>query len=284
MDLRRSILLALARRYIAGEDVSGLVSLAKRLNSQGFRITANYLGEDVATDEQVRRNVDEYILLMEAFEKGKLASSISIKPTQVGLSLSREIASKNVNRILEQAADLDQFVWIDMESSPYTDDILRIYLSHKQSYSNIGITLQAYLKRSQGDLKRMLENESKIRVVKGAYNETPDIMLKGKSEIRNNLAEMLKALFKQNNFFSIGTHDNKLIELATALSHEFSNDNFEFQFLKGIREEKASELLDRRFKVSIYTPYGRSWMPYSIRRMRERDSATYFVLRSILRL
>src|SRR5579875_1662793 len=277
MDLRRSILLALARRYIAGEDVSGLVSLAKRLNSQGFRITANYLGEDVATDEQVRRNVDEYILLMEAFEKGKLASSISIKPTQVGLSLSREIASKNVNRILEQAADLDQFVWIDMESSPYTDDILRIYLSHKQSYSNIGITLQGYL-------KRMLENESKIRVVKGAYNETPDIMLKGKSEIRNNLAEMLKALFKQNNFFSIGTHDNKLIELATALSHEFSNDNFEFQFLKGIREEKASELLDRRFKVSIYTPYGRSWMPYSIRRMRERDSATYFVLRSILRL
>lgn len=171
-----------------------------------------------------------------------------------------------------------------MESSLYTDSIFQIYLSHKESFPNVGITLQAYLKRNQGDLKRMLENESKIRVMKGAYDEPPNIMLKAKSEIRNNLAEMLKALFKQNTFFSIGTHDNKLIELATSLSHEFSIDNFEFQFLKGIREEKASELLAKRFKVSIYTPYGRSWMPYSIRRMKERDSTTYFVLRSILRL
>lgn len=107
MDLRRSILLALAKRYIAGEDVSALVSLGKRLNSKGFEITTNYLGEDVTTDEQVRRNVDEYILLMEALNKDKLSSSISIKPTQVGLSLSREDASKAVERILEQAGRLE---------------------------------------------------------------------------------------------------------------------------------------------------------------------------------
>jgi proline dehydrogenase len=283
MNLKKAILLPLAKKYIAGEKMADLVSDIKILQKRGFKNVANFLGEE-ASENHVLTNVKEYISLMEVLKNDKLTAGLSIKPTQVGLSISKELALKNFEAILERASSSEQFIWIDMEGSAYTESTLDLYYSFQPSFSNVGITLQAYLRRSEGDLRNILAKEGFVRVVKGAYKEPEIIAFANKTEARKNFGNMLELLFNQENFFSIGTHDERLLRLAISFSTQFNKRNFEFQFLKGVREVRALELVNSGYNVAIYVPYGIYWIPYLARRIKEQNNTTSFILRKLLGL
>ncbi|MEM3637900.1 MAG: proline dehydrogenase family protein [Conexivisphaerales archaeon] len=273
-----SLLFPVAKHYIAGKYSSDITQVAKLLNSAGYRIIANYLGEDIEKEEEISLAVNQYIDLIEVLDQNMISGSISVKLTQLGLSVSDSIATENLSRIIDIAKARHRYVWIDMEGSNYTDKTIEIYSNALSSYKSIGIAIQAYLKRSQNDIEKLSKISGQIRLVKGAYHENPEILVGGRKETRENFARLLKILFSKDNFFAVATHDEKLIKLTQDLAKETRNENFEFQFLKGVREDRAAQLLSAGFKVSIYVPYGENWLPYALRRIKERRrNILYFV-------
>ncbi|MEM3802922.1 MAG: proline dehydrogenase family protein [Conexivisphaerales archaeon] len=272
------MLFPVAKHYIAGKYSSDITQVAKLLNSAGYRIIANYLGEDIEKEEEISLAVNQYIDLIEVLDQNMISGSISVKLTQLGLSVSDSIATENLSRIIDIAKARHRYVWIDMEGSNYTDKTIEIYSNALSSYKSIGIAIQAYLKRSQNDIEKLSKISGQIRLVKGAYHENPEILVGGRKETRENFARLLKILFSKDNFFAVATHDEKLIKLTQDLAKETRNENFEFQFLKGVREDRAAQLLSAGFKVSIYVPYGENWLPYALRRIKERRrNILYFV-------
>jgi proline dehydrogenase len=187
----------------------------------------------------------------------------------VGLSISEKQCIENLDTIIEIALQSQSFVWIDMESSEYTDNTIKIYQNLFEKYERLGVAIQANLKRSQNDLELLLKKGSKIRLVKGAYHESVKNAYKTKHEVDKNYEKLMNTLFEQGNEFAIATHDSKLIEKAIDLSKKYER-KFEFQMLKGIRDELKPILTKKGFLVSEYIPYGTNWLPYSIRRLRER--------------
>ncbi|MEM0116904.1 MAG: proline dehydrogenase family protein [Conexivisphaerales archaeon] len=273
-----SLLFPVAKHYIAGKYSSDITQVAKLLNSAGYRIIANYLGEDIEKEEEISLAVNQYIDLIEVLDQNMISGSISVKLTQLGLSVSDSIATENLSRIIDIAKARHRYVWIDMEGSNYTDKTIEIYSNALSSYKSIGIAIQAYLKRSQNDIEKLSKISGQIRLVKGAYHENPEILVGGRKETRENFARLLKILFSKDNFFAVATHDEKLIKLTQDFAKETRNENFEFQFLKGVREDRAAQLLSAGFKVSIYVPYGENWLPYALRRIKERRrNILYFV-------
>jgi proline dehydrogenase len=195
--------------------------------------------------------------------------AISVKPTQVGLSISKKICLKNFQKIIKSAAKSHIFVWIDMESSDHTDQTIGIYYDLFARYERLGIALQANLKRTKNDMIDLISHGAKIRLVKGAYNEKKAISYKSKNDVDKNYLKLMKLLFKKGNEFGIATHDLNMIEHSVKLSKRYEK-KFEFQMLKGIRDELKPDLLKKGFVVTDYIPYGTNWLPYSIRRLKER--------------
>src|SRR5579875_559483 len=262
-----SLLFPVAKHYIAGKYSSDIAQNAKSLNSFGFRIIANYLGEDLTNDEDIKSAVNQYI---------------SVKLTQLGLSISDKLAMENLNSIVNEARAKDMYVWIDMESTNYTEKTLDIYYKTLATYKYVGVAIQSYLKRSESDIKELLNKGGQVRLVKGAYHEDPELLVGGRRETRENYAKLLKMLFSGKNFFAVATHDEKLIKLAQDLAKETRNENFEFQFLKGVREKRSLQLVSDGFKVSIYIPYGENWLPYALRRIKERRRNILYFAKAIV--
>jgi len=277
-----SLLFPMAKHYIAGKYSSDIAQIAKSLNSSGFRIIANYLGEDLTREEDIKSAVKQYINLIEVLDQNKISGCVSVKLTQLGLSISDKLAMENLGRIVDEARARDMYVWIDMESTNYTEKTLDIYYDTLATYKHIGVAVQSYLKRSLADIEKLLDEGGQVRLVKGAYHEKPDLLVGGKREIRDSYSKLLKILFTGKNFFAVATHDEKLIKLAQDLAKETRNENFEFQFLKGVREKRSLELVSDGFKVSIYIPYGENWLPYALRRIKERRRNILYFAKSIV--
>jgi proline dehydrogenase len=213
--------------------------------------------------------MEEYQKIVNSFRKWKVRGAISVKPTQIGLSISQKQCHRNFEKIIQHARSAHVFVWLDMESSEHTDEIIEIYHSFFSKYERLGIALQANLRRTENDLNDLLEMGAKIRLVKGAYREKASISFKTRKDVDDNFIKLMKILFKKGNEFAIASHDSKIIQKAQNLSKKHPK-KFEFQFLKGIREEIKPELIKKRFVVSDYIPYGTNWLPYSFRRIKER--------------
>jgi proline dehydrogenase len=277
-----SLLFPVAKHYIAGKYSSDIAQNAKSLNSFGFRIIANYLGEDLTNDEDIKSAVNQYISLIEVLDQNKISGCISVKLTQLGLSISDKLAMENLNSIVNEARAKDMYVWIDMESTNYTEKTLDIYYKTLATYKYVGVAIQSYLKRSESDIKELLNKGGQVRLVKGAYHEDPELLVGGRRETRENYAKLLKMLFSGKNFFAVATHDEKLIKLAQDLAKETRNENFEFQFLKGVREKRSLQLVSDGFKVSIYIPYGENWLPYALRRIKERRRNILYFAKAIV--
>lgn len=276
-----SILFSIAKVYIGGKDSNEVVQTAKTLNSTGFRIIANYLGEELSKEEDIQAAVKQYIDLIDIFDENRISGSISVKLTQLGLCVSDSLAWTNLKLILEKAKIRDRYVWIDMENTNYTDRTLSIYLKALAEYRNTGIAIQSYLKRSIDDVAMLQDRGGQVRLVKGAYQVSPEQLVGGKKEIRENFERLLKTVFSGQNFFAVATHDEKLIRLAQNLARETRNENFEFQFLKGVRERRSAQLLADGFKVAIYVPYGENWIPYALRRIKERRRNIWYFLKAL---
>ena len=240
----------------------------------------NRLGEHTPDLNLIQQYVEEYLKLLEAIKSEKLQATISIKPSQIGLTADVGLYRDNLLKILAKAEEEGRFVWIDMENSPYTESTVQVYRELLLTHKELGLCLQANMKRSKSDLEDLLPRGGKIRLVKGAYPENGDIAFKRRSELNANYRQLMHILFEQGKFFAIGTHDERMIGEAEKLSRD-RTANFEFQLLKGIRDDLKSRLLTDGFKVSEYIPYGPEWYNYSKRRMRERKRNILLLIRSI---
>ena len=267
--LIEKVLFKIAKQWIAGDTMEEALKSARKANENGMNAILNKLGEHMTSKAQVTQTVEDYLTLVSNLRRSKITGGLSIKPTQVGLAISTKECLSNLDTIIEKALQFQSFVWIDMESSEYTDDTFKIYQTLFEKYERLGVVVQANLKRTENDLGMLLKNGSKIRLVKGAYHENSKNAYRTRHEVDENYKKLMNVLFEQGNEFAIATHDSKLIDLAMDLSKKHEK-KFEFQMLKGIRDELKPILVKSGFEVSEYIPYGTNWLPYSIRRLKER--------------
>ncbi len=267
--LIEKVLFKIAKQWIAGDTMEEALKSARNANENGMNAILNKLGEHLTSKTQVIQTVEDYLTLVSNLRRSKITGGLSIKPTQVGLAISTKECHSNLDTIIEKALEFQSFVWIDMESSEYTDDTFKIYKTLFEKYERLGVVVQANLKRTENDLSMLLKNGSKVRLVKGAYHEDTKNAYRTRHEVDENYKKLMNILFEQGNEFAIATHDSKLIDLAMDLSKKHEK-KFEFQMLKGIRDELKPILVKSGFEVSEYIPYGTNWFPYSIRRLRER--------------
>ena len=267
--LMEKFLFRIAKQWIAGDTMGQALESARLANKNGMNAIINKLGEHLKSKNQVENTVKEYLVLVSSLRRSRVQGGVSIKPTQLGLLISKQECLKYYSIIIEKAAQSQAFVWIDMESSEHTDQTIGIYLDLFDKYERLGLAMQANLRRSRGDLMRLLERGAKIRLVKGAYREKKEVAFQSRAEVDQNYRGLMEVLFVNGNEFGIATHDSNMIEKATKLSKAHEK-KFEFQMLKGIRDELKPDLLKKGFTVSEYIPYGTNWLPYSIRRLKER--------------
>ena len=268
-QLMEKVLFKIAKQWIAGNTIDDALISAKIAYKSGRHAIINKLGEYHTSKKQITSTIKEYQKIVNSFRKWKIRGAISVKPTQIGLSISQKECFKNFETIIKDARNAHVFVWLDMESSDHTDETIEIYNVFFSKYERLGIALQANLKRTEDDLNNLLEIGAKIRLVKGAYREKERISFKSKEDVDKNFVKLMKILFKKGNEFGIATHDGKIIKKAENLSKKYPK-KFEFQMLKGIRDELKPKLIKKKFVVSDYIPYGVNWLPYSYRRIRER--------------
>jgi proline dehydrogenase len=292
--LKERLLMKLVKKWAAGQEMQDALIAAKSCNMKGQKAILNYLGEDNSEEERINRTTKEYSDLLERMHADQIDGSISVKPSQLGLCISYEICQKNLKAIINRAIKFGLFVWFDMESSKHTDDTLMLYLEHFTRYPETGVVLQSALRRSASDLLHLMEVGAKVRLVKGAYKENEQIAFVRHEEINANYIKLLDMLFGRNHMnnkgvdtalkFAVATHDSKLIEYAIKLSKtaKIGIKNFEFEFLKGIRDELKRNLVGEGFRVAEYIPYGDEWLPYSVRRLRERKRNLFLLARSLV--
>jgi proline dehydrogenase len=279
--LWNDLLFQIAKHWIAGETYEEAMKRAEHSNASKILAILNLLGEEVTAVGETAAATAEYIEILKAISARRLGSCISIKPTQLGLSIDRKLYEENMNTILTAARSLNNFVWMDMEGSRYTADTVDSYLGFRKRFDNVGVAVQAYLKRSEEDVNRILDAKGMIRLCKGAYKESPDIALKGRDKITENYSKLMQLMFERGSGFAVATHHERLIEEAADLSKKRPAD-FEFEMLMGIRDSKKLELAQRGFKMSEYIPFGKGWWGYSVRRINEHKSNVFLLARSLL--
>jgi proline dehydrogenase len=263
------VLFKIAKQWIAGNTIDDALISAKNAYQSGRHAIVNKLGEYHTSKKQIASTIDEYQRIVNSFRRWKIRGAISVKPTQIGLTISQKECYRNFEKIIQKARDAHVFVWLDMESTEHTDETIEIYNAFFSKYERLGIALQANLKRTEDDLMDLLRIGAKIRLVKGAYRENASISFKSKEDVDKNYVKLMRILFKKGNEFAIASHDGKIIQKAENLSKKYPK-KFEFQMLKGIRDELKPKLIKKKFVVSDYIPYGVNWLPYSFRRIKER--------------
>jgi proline dehydrogenase len=280
LGLKQDLVFKVAKRWISGKNAEEAVESAARVNGRGLGAILNYLGEDVTDQSVAERHVEEYLKIERMISAKKLDACVSIKLTQFGLLADERLARQRARRVADEASSLNQFLWLDMENSKFTDAVIDTYLELLEGHKHTGVALQAYLRRSEGDLHRLIEKGAKIRLVKGAYREPSDLVYASRDEVTRNYSRLMNMLFEKGDNFAIGTHDSRLIDEARTLakSHKV---NFEFEMLKGIREDLKPDLVNAGYRVVDYIPYGEDWYNYSIRRMREHPSNVWLLVRSL---
>jgi proline dehydrogenase len=276
-----ALLYRVARRWIAGQNQESLILDAKLSNGKGMGVMANYLGEDIKDSATADAHAQEYVTLQNALAWNRVRGCASVKLTQLGLGGNDSLAPQRLELLASNAERLDQYLWVDMESSAVTSNTLEIFNAAHAQHAKMGIAIQAYLHRSESDVKALLDHGTRIRLVKGAYREPNGIVFANRNEISKNYVSLLHLLFERGYEFAVGTHDSKLVEEAKRLA-ESKHVNFEFQFLKGIRDDLKEELVKSGYKVSEYLPYGSSWLAYSKRRLSEHPSNLWLLLRSLV--
>ncbi|MGB5850487.1 MAG: proline dehydrogenase family protein [Ignavibacteriaceae bacterium] len=279
----KSVVGFFSRKYIAGESLDSAVTLVKDLNAKGIYATLDVLGESVTNEEEATRAFDNAMKVFDAIVEHNLKANISIKPTQLGLSFDEHFAREQIRKLVERASQIDNFVRIDMEDSQYTDATINIYKSIFENYSDVGIVLQAYLKRSYNDTVILNKLGTNYRICKGIYVEPASLAYKDKHMIRDNFLKMLESMFKNGNYVGIATHDEYLIDNAYRIIKELNipNDKFEFQMLLGVREDLRNKINNDGYKIRIYVPFGEDWYAYSIRRLKENPQIAGYIVQNI---
>jgi proline dehydrogenase len=274
-----------ARRFIAGESVEEAIDAARQIEANGLHVTLDYLGESVASIAEADTATRAYIAILEKIAAAGIERNVSLKLTQLGLTIDRATCVDNLRRILDAAAARDFFVRVDMENSPYTAVTLEVFETMwQQGYRNAGVVLQSCLPRSEADAARMNELGARVRLVKGAYTEPRDTAYQAKADVDAAFVRIMKILLAEGTFPAIATHAPAMLEAtrAFATGRGIDRTRYEFQMLYGIRRDLQNSLKREGFGVRVYVPFGREWFPYFMRRLGERPANVGFVVRGVL--
>ncbi|MEN8145232.1 MAG: proline dehydrogenase family protein, partial [Gemmatimonadota bacterium] len=263
-----------AMRFVAGDSQDDALEAAQTLNSSGFRVTLDLLGESVADRDEATAATDEYEASLDAIDHSPAETTISLKLTQLGLDIDEEFCFQNLLRIVQRAEEFGNFVRIDMEGAAYTEATLRIFRQAYERHKNVGTVIQAYLHRSEADIADLVRLGAPVRLCKGAYKEPSEIAFQSKAEVDASYVRLMRMLLGGGNPTGIATHDERMIDatLAFAAKQGIQSDAFELQMLYGVRRDYQRRLRDQGHAMRIYVPYGAQWYSYFMRRMAERPA------------
>jgi proline dehydrogenase len=275
-------------RFVAGESLAEALPALRRARDAGFRMTVDILGESVTNPEAARAAADSYISALPILADEGLDLNVSLKLSQMGLGLGQAVARENLARVLVAAANLEAFVRIDMEDHTTTDATLELWRQLRPVMAgsgDVGVVIQAALRRSEADVERLLAEGARIRLCKGAYKEPASDAWTERAEVDAAYVRLMERLLAEATFPAIATHDDRMIERAIAFARDrqIPADRFEFQMLFGVRRDLQERLLAEGWGVRIYVPFGDRWYPYFMRRLAERPANVTFLLRSLLR-
>lgn len=274
-----------ARRFIAGETLPEAIDAARVVESRGLAQTLDYLGESVSTLAEAEAATREYLTMIDAIVAAGIGRNISLKLTQLGLDVDKAECLTHLRTIVAAAAPHECFVRIDMENSPYVDPTLDIFETlWREGLQNVGVVIQAALRRSEQDLERVIGLGARVRLVKGAYKEPADAAFQRKSEVDESFVRLAGRLLAAGTFPALATHDPSMIKTAKRLAAEHGRraDTFEFQMLYGIRRDLQAALKSDGYGMRVYIPFGREWFPYFMRRLGERPANVGFVLKGVI--
>ncbi|WP_100333277.1 proline dehydrogenase family protein [Bacillus alkalisoli] len=274
-----------AGRFVAGETIDQAVKAIQDLNSKNLCVTIDYLGEFIDTEAEANEMADNSIEAIRAIGSQKLDSQLSLKMTSMGLDISDEIVMANMRRILDAAKENGVFVTIDMEDYTRCEKTIQVFKKLREDYENVGTVIQSYLYRTVSDMEDLNQYKPNLRLVKGAYKESPEVAYPEKKDVDDNFKKIIKMHLLNGNYTAVATHDDAMIEYTKQIvkEHNIPNDQFEFQMLYGIREERQLELVKEGYKMRVYVPYGTDWYGYFMRRLAERPANVAFVLKGIIK-
>jgi len=291
---------SVASRFVAGTRLEDALRVIRDLNSRGINATLDHLGENTTTPAEAQQATDEIFATIDALGDAGVCSNVSIKLTQIGLGLDEKLCARNLERILARAKHHNNFIRVDIEDTPYTDKTIKIYCQMRESgYDNVGMAVQSYLFRSEADLRRLLEQGTRIRLVKGAYKEPPDKAFPRKADVDANYDLLTKILIDASlasgsvlsadcrfpPIPAIATHDEKRIAFARQYAQKVGlpTNGLEFQMLYGIRRDLQEKLAQEGYPVRVYVPFGTHWYPYFMRRLAERPANVWFFVSNFFR-
>jgi len=280
----KPVIRMVAKRYIAGDTLDDAVRVTLDFARMGGMTTIDVLGEFVETKELALAEKEESKRVLEAIVQNNLPTYLSVKPTSQGLDIDEEFAYQNIYEILETANQKGIFVRLDMENSPYTDKILNLYRRFRaDGFDNIGIVLQAYMRRTADDINSLRELKPNIRLCKGIYKEAPEIAYQGKEEIRDNYKKLLRQILDEGMYVGIATHDDILLNdaMEQIAKRGLGKEEYEFQMLLGVREKRRDEILSLGHRMRIYVPYGSDWYGYATRRLKENPDMAGHIFKAM---
>jgi proline dehydrogenase len=276
----RPVVRKFSERYIAGAELKDARETVRRLNGEGKVATIDVLGEEITTEEEAAAIVRAYLDVFADIERCGLDSGVSVKLTALGLKLDYDLCRDNLRTVVEDAAARANFVRIDMEDSSTTDETLRLYRElREEGRDNVGVVLQATLRRTAADIAALADLKPSVRLCKGIYIEPPDIAYREYEAVRASYVRALEAIIDGGSYVGIATHDEWLLDQAqrTVAERGLEHDEYEFQMLLGVRPERGDALVREGHRLRIYVPFGRHWYEYSLRRLQENPSIAGYV-------
>jgi proline dehydrogenase len=276
----KGVVRRISSRYIAGTDVQDACRVVSRLNTAGKMATIDVLGEEITSVDEATGIVREYRYVFETIDREHLDSNVSVKLTALGLNLSYSLCRRNLEQVVRHAAEIGNFVRIDMEDSSTTDDTLRLYRELREAgLDNLGVVFQARLRRTLADVEALADLTPNVRICKGIYVEPPQVAFQEFEEVRANFVAVLDALLESGSYVGIATHDEWLVDEGKRLvdQHRRAREEYEFQMLLGVRERLADALVAAGHRLRIYVPYGEHWYAYSLRRLQENPKIAGYI-------
>ena len=276
----RPVVQMISARYIAGRRLEDACRVVAGLNESGKLATIDVLGEEITTPGEAERIRDAYLAVLAAIERERLDANISVKLTALGLKLDYGLCRANLEAVVADAAERSNFVRIDMEDATCTEDTIRLYRELRVArHENVGVVLQAYLRRTLDDIRALADLRPNVRLCKGIYVEPPEIAFQDDDEIRESFVRALEALLDLGAYVGIATHDERLLGQAERLvaEHGLGRGEYEFQMLLGVREPRAADLVRGGHCLRVYVPFGEQWYEYSLRRLQENPKIAGYI-------
>ncbi len=274
-----------AARFVAGDSLDSAIQVTRDLNRRGILVTLDHLGESVTEEREASQARDSYLTMLDRIASSQVKANVSLKLTMMGLALSEDLARQNLIAITQKAQETKNFVRIDMEDSPFTSVTVALFQEvWTQFPGHLGLVLQAYLYRTQDDLKQLSDPPKNFRVVKGAYQEPVSVAFPSKPDVDDNYVELVKQSLELGNYTAIATHDEAIIGRVLKVIHhlDIPRDRFEFQMLYGVKLPVLEQLAREGYKCRVYVPFGQDWYAYYVRRIAERPANLLFFARALI--